>query len=308
MENNTQKPLEAEPEQVQQQEATKTESKLVDARNFLRPNTRLSMPAYIREVWKRRHFTIVANRIRTHESIKDVVLGRVWVILEPFLNLAIYYLVFATFLSFDEGMNNFLGYLLVGLISFNLLSKPLLAFEAMEGPGKNLARTLQFPKLTLVLSYVLRIYIDFLPAFAAMVIFIITIPPHALPTPAWALAPIVYLLAVPFSIGIASIAAALAAFFPDIRLVIRLFARLWFYLSAVFWSVDMLADKPLLYDLARLNPAWTFLDMLRTIFLTGQPPVMSHWIYFTAWSIMLFGLGFVCIWRLDVRMSKALER
>lgn len=280
----------------------------VDARNFLRLNTRLSLPTYIKEVWRRRHFTVMESRARAFGSIKDTMLGQLWLIIEPFLNSAIYYFVFAILLGFDRGMDNFVGYLVIGIISFGLITRSLSATSAIEGSGRNLVRTFQFPKFSLVLSFNLRSYIDFLPTFMAMILFIIVIPPHALPTVAWVLVPLVYLLAVPFTIGVASITATLATLFPDIRFIIGLFSRLWFYASGIFWSVDMFADKPFLQDLMRLNPAWTFLEMLRTILLTGEAPLVSHWVYFGTWSIVLFVIGFVYIWRSEVHMSKALER
>lgn len=280
----------------------------IDAREFTRLSTRPSLSSYIRDVWSRRHFTIMESRARAFGSIKDTALGKIWLILEPFLNSAIYYFVFALLLSFDRGMDNFVGYLVVGLISFGLLQNALSATSAIEGSGRNLVRSFQFPKFSLILSYVLRQYIDFLPTFVAMVIFIVIVPPHALPTPAWALIPLVYLLAVPMVIGIASFTATLATLFPDIRFLIGLFARLWFYASGIFWSVDMFDDKPFLQDAMRLNPAWSFLDMLRTLFLTGEVPPASQWAYFTAWSFGLFFAGFLYLWRSEIRMSKALER
>lgn len=280
----------------------------IDAREFTRLSSRLSMPAYIREVWSRRHFTVMESRARAFGSIKDTALGQIWLILEPFLNSAIFYFVFAVLLSFNRGMDNFVGYLVVGLISFGLLQNALGATSAIEGSGRNLVRSFQFPKFSLILSYVLRIYIDFLPTFVAMVFFIVIMPPHALPTPAWALVPLVYLLAVPLCIGIASFTATLATLFPDIRFVIGLFGRLWFYASGIFWTVEMFDDKPIMQDLMRLNPAWTFLDMLRTIFLTGEAPPLSQWVYFGVWSFGLFFAGFLYIWRSEITMSKALER
>ncbi|MDP9832875.1 ABC transporter permease [Trueperella abortisuis] len=280
----------------------------VDARKFLRLSSRPLITAYVRDVWHRRHFTLMESKARAFGSIKDTALGKAWLILEPFLNSAIYYFIFAVLLSFDRGMDNFVAFLVIGLISFTLLSKGLNATSAIEGSGRNLVKSFQFPKFSLVLSYTLRTYYDFVPTVIAMIIFIVVIPPHALPTTSWTLVPLVYLLVAPLAIGIASITATLATLLPDIRFIIGLFSRLWFYASGIFWSVDMFADKPFLQDLMRLNPACTYLDILRTILLTGSPAAASQWVYLTVWSITLFVVGFLFLWRSEVKMSKALER
>lgn len=304
------------PNELPKRAATKTDNQpitnLVPARydvsDFVSLSMRPTLSSYVAQVWKRRHFTLMESRARAFGSIKDTALGQAWLIIEPFLNSAIYYFIFAVLLSFDRGMDNFVGYLVVGLISFNVLAQSLNATSAIEGSGRNLVRTFQFPKFSLVLSYVMRIYIDFIPTFLAMLIFIVAVPPHSMPMLGWLLVPVVYLLAVPMCVGIASITATFATLVPDIRFVIGLFSRLWFYASGIFWSIEMFSDKPVMQDIMRLNPAWTYLEILRTLLLRGEVPPLSLWIYFGVWSIALAVFGFLFIWRNEINMSKALER
>ncbi|MDY5588837.1 MAG: ABC transporter permease [Arcanobacterium sp.] len=270
--------------------------------------TRVSLRRYLAQAWQRRYFTIMESRARAFGSIKDTFLGKIWLVLNPFLDSVVYYVIFSVLLNFGRGMQNFVGYLVIGVISFGLLTRSLGAYSAIEGNGKRLVQTFAFPKISMILSFTLRNFIDFVPTYLAMLVFIAITPPHAYPTLTWLITPVIYLAIVPFCIGLSAIVATVVVIMPDIRFIINLFSRFWFYGSGVFWSIDMMRNKPLLQDMMRLNPGWATLNLLRNALLANTLPTWDEWAYLLAWSFGLGIIGILVMWANDQKIAKALVR
>ena len=281
---------------------------IIESNKLIRIGVGPQLTAYIKDAYHRRHFSIMESRARAFGSAKDTMLGQIWLILEPFLSSAMYFIIFGFMLGFSRGSENFVAYLVIGLISFNILQKGLTASSAIEGNGKRLVQSFSFPKIALIFSYTLRIYIDFIPTGIAMLIFIIAMPPHAYPTMTWLIVPIIYLAAAPFIFGLAALTSTFVVLIPDLRLLINLFGRFWFYGSGIMWTINMLDGKPIIQDLMRLNPGWVYLEMLRTSLLSNQMPSVEQWLYLLVWSFGIGMIGFLVMWRSDIAIGKALLR
>ncbi|MDP9801224.1 teichoic acid transport system permease protein [Arcanobacterium wilhelmae] len=248
------------------------------------------------------------SNARAYGTIKDTFLGQAWLIVDPFLQAAVYYFIFAVVLGFSRGHSNFVGYLVVGIISFTLLSKNLDSAASVMGAGRDLVRTFHFPKFSLVAAYTLRTYIDFLPTLVAMLFFVILMPPHSYPTLNWLYIPLIYLLVAPFCVGMASIVATLTTLIPDIRFIIGLISRFWFYASGIFWTIEQFAGQPTLQDVMLLNPGWVYLNLLRDVIVYNNTPALDQFIYLGICSLGMFAIGFFVMWRNEEKMSKAMSR
>lgn len=258
---------------------------------------------YIKALWNRRHFIREESQAKAFGSIKNTKLGKIWLILEPFLNAAVYYLIFSVLLNFSRGMDNFVAYLVIGVTFFQFLSKQLSGAAGIMSSGKTLIKAFSFPRASLVFSFTLRSIIDFIPTMVATLIFIAVMPPHAFPTWTWLLFPIAFLLAIPFGAGISLITATLTTLFTDLKFIWPLFTRFWFYGSGIFWSVDMFADKPLAQDIMMANPGWVFLELCRETLAYGVVPPLGMWLYFAAWAFGTFFFGFLLFWSQEERFG-----
>lgn len=293
---------------AKQTEQAAGESSLLDLKQFSKVGMRPTLGEYIREAWQRRYFSVMESQARAFGAVKDTLLGQIWLILNPFLDAAVYFAIFSVLLNFGRGMDNFVSYLVIGMISFNLLTRSLSAYSAIEGNGKRLVQVFAFPKVSMIISYTLRTFIDFMPTYIAMLIFIAVMPPHVYPTLTWLVTPIIYLAVAPFCFGLGALVTTAVVLIPDIRLIVNLLSRFWFFGSGVFWSIDMLEGKPLLQEFMRLNPGWVFLNMLRTALLNNQLPALDQWAYLLAWSFGLGIMGILVMWANDQRIAKALVR
>ncbi|MBM7824601.1 teichoic acid transport system permease protein [Arcanobacterium pluranimalium] len=259
---------------------------------------------YVRGLWKRRQFIIAQSRAKAHVSVKGTFLGRLWLILEPFISSAIYYFIFALLLGFDRGMDNFVGYLVIGVTFFNYLNQQLGAAGSIIPAGMNLIRAFPFPRAALVFAFSVRNVIDFFPTAIATFLFVLVFPPHTFPTWTWLLAVPVFFIAVIFGTGLSFFASALTVLLPDLKFIWPVLTRFWFYGSGVFWSIDMFADKPQYQAIMTANPGWTYLEMMRETILYGQVPGVNLWLYLGTWAVFTFLTGFLFFWRCEGYLGK----
>lgn len=269
-------------------------------------NNRLG--SYLSSLWERRHFIRSESKAKAYGSIKGTALGKVWLILDPFLNAAVYYFIFAILLKFDRGMENFVAYLIVGVTFFNFLSKQLRGGAGIIQGGQNLVRAFNFPWASLVFSFSLRTFYDFLPTLLATLAFIVAVPPHAYPTLTWLLFPLVFALSIPFGVGLAFLSSAATELVSDLKFLLPLISRFWFYASGVFWSVEMFADNSVLQNVMTKNPGWVFLELSRETLIYNEVPGLGLWLYFSAWSFGTFLIGFVIFWRNELRFGRVQDR
>lgn len=269
-----------------------------------RIGTRPGLFSYIRQLLQRRHFIREESRAKAFGSIKNTVLGRLWLILEPFLSAGIYFFIFAVILRFDRGVDNFVAYLVVGVIFFGYLTQHITGGATIMTGGRNLIRAFAFPRASLVLSFARRTGIDFLPTIVAVLLFISIVPPHALPSLTWLATPIAMALAVPFAVGLSLIVATLTTLLKDLKFIWPLLTRFWFYSSGIFWHINMFQEGSLLHTAMQLNPGWVVLELCRQTLIYGTIPPLSMWLYFAAWSFGLFVVGFILFWSQEERFSK----
>ena len=108
-----------------------------------------------------------------------------------------------------------------------------------------------------------------------------------------------YLLLHLFGLGLMLIVARLTAFRPEVKVVVNLFSRAWFFLSGVFFSIERFVDHEAVQQVMMANPAYKFLTAIRDCVVYGTAPSWSLWGGLIAWSVGLFLVGFVFFWQAE---------
>ena len=270
---------------------------LVDDSQFLHLHRRPSLVAYLTSLWERRHFIYADARGRSFETDRDFYLGKFWLVASPLLDAAMYGLVFGLLLRTSRGIENFIGYLIIGVIFFSFLTKYLNTGSTLIRSSKNMITAFQFPRASLVLSQALRSILDSLvPSLVAILAALAAQLSHP-PTFAilWVV-PIIALLHV-FGTGLVFFVARLCFQIPDVQALIKVFQRAWFYTSGVFFSVDRFATQPVVQNIMTANPAYQFLTAIRGAVLYGTPPTLGTMLILIAVSFGTCALGLLYFWR-----------
>src|SRR4029450_3602206 len=66
---------------------------------------RPSLPAYVRQLWGRRHFILAFSRAKLVAQYSQAKLGQLWQVTTPLLNALVYFLIFGVLLNASRGMS-----------------------------------------------------------------------------------------------------------------------------------------------------------------------------------------------------------
>src|SRR5699024_3524463 len=171
---------------------------------------------YVRSLWRRRHFIVADSRARVSSSGRQMLLGQAWLILKPVLEAGVYLIIFGLILKSSRGIDNFLGYLVVGVFLFQYTTRSLTTGGTAVITGRSLIHAFSFPRAALPIAVVIRETLSMFPVLAAMVVLILVMPPGAELSWLWLLFPLVFLLQLVFNFGVAMIASRLVAHTRDV--------------------------------------------------------------------------------------------
>ncbi len=277
---------------------------VVDVSVLQEVGVRPPIRTYMARLWGRRHFIWAEAKARALSGNQGMLLGNGWLVLQPLLQGAMYGVIFGLLLQMSRGIENFIGYLIIGIFLFQFTARSLSGGAGAITGGMTMIRAFNFPRAALPVSVVVRELVGMLPVIATMFVLILAIPPHAELTWRWLLFPLVLGLQAIFNLGVAFMAARFATHVPDLRNMISFVTRLWFYGSAVFFSLDRFVSDPELLAVLEANPMFLVLDMSRDLLLYGATPELYSWVLLTGWALATFLLGFYFFWQAEARYGR----
>jgi teichoic acid transport system permease protein len=121
-------------------------------------------------------FIFADARGRVVSGSRGTVLGMGWLILKPLLDGAAYYAIFGLLLGTGRGVENFIGYLLVGVFVFGYTTRCMNTGSMALLSGRNIVKAFSFPRAALPLGAVVREALTTVPNVATMAVLVLLIP------------------------------------------------------------------------------------------------------------------------------------
>jgi teichoic acid transport system permease protein len=254
---------------------------------------------YTRKVWSYRNFITAYSNARVVASFSTARLGRLWQVLTPLSNAAVYYLIFGVVLNTRGGVPNFIAYLCTGLFVF-IFSQAVVSNNVQAITSNlGLIRALHFPRASLPIALTI---VQLQNMLAAMLVLLVIVLVTGEPVTAqWLLVVPALLLQSVFNAGLGLAMARLGGKLPDLKQVIPFVMRTWMYASAVLYSADLYARHlpPLAANILHANPLLVYIELMRDALLSQAPiasPPLLLWLLGVGWAL-LFGLGgYVYFW------------
>ncbi|AZT96043.1 ABC transporter permease [Brevibacterium aurantiacum] len=259
---------------------------------------RTNLRSYIAALWNRRHFIIAESRAKMSSSTRKNLLGYGWLFLNPLLSVLAFWFIFGFILQTSRGIDNFIGFLVVGVFFFGYTGKCMTGGTGSIRSGASMIKGFQFPRAALPISTVVRNFLDFMPTLLVMVIVLAIVPPLEVITWRVVLVIPVIILQTIFNVGLACFLARLGHKIPDLTNFMSIASRFWLYGSGVFFSIeDRLDNHPALLEAMQYNPMHAYLTLVRNSLLYGVDTDPKMWIVGTVWAFGLLIVGFLFFWR-----------
>jgi len=220
-------------------------------------------------------------------------LGYAWWVIEPLLHMVVYYVVFSLLLA--RGGDNYVAFLLTGLIPWLWFSKSISHAQGSIIGGKELMNQLYVPKLFFPLTKLTQDAVKQSVVFALLLAFLLVYGIDASVTWLW-LVPII-LLQLLFTTGCALLAAILVPFVRDMAFVIPTGLQFMMFCSGIFFNpMDI---SPHLQFWFFLNPMAILLQDYRDVLINNQLPDLQQNLYVLVISLVLISVSAFLYKKLD---------
>lgn len=276
---------------------SKAKPVLVDTKQLARVGARPNFIDYMVSIWNYRHFIFHDSKARVQSGNRQDRLGSAWLLLNPLLNGIGYYLIFGLLLESNRGIENFVGYLVIGVFLFQISTRSIVNGAKAIRSNSNVIQAFNFPRATLIVSVNVRELIASVPVLLAMLLLVLLIDPVEEITWRWLLLIPAVLLQMLFNLGTGFILAPLVARFGDLVHVISFMMRFWLFASCVMFSIERYANWPLIKTIVEINPLYLVLSIVRDSLLYAETPQWQSWVGLAAWALGALCVGVLYFWR-----------
>jgi len=284
---------------------TTAEASALAKESGLKPiGLRPAIPLYLKMIWERRYFVIELSRAREQSNNAESRLGQLWQVLNPLLNIAVYFLIFGIIFAAKRQVDDYISFLVIGVFIFTYTQATVLGGARSIANNLGIVRALHFPRALLPLSVVIE---EFFALGTALVIcFIIVLLNGEGVSFAWLLLIPALMLQTMFNFGLAMILARMTERVRDVTQLLPFLLRTWLYLSGVVFSLaTFTANKPeWISFVLSFNPAAVYIELVRDSLLTSYSVAPITWAYAVFWAFVTLIGGFVYFWKAEERYGR----
>ncbi|MEV4065153.1 ABC transporter permease [Nonomuraea dietziae] len=282
-------------------------SKLAKRYGLRRAIARPRFPAYLRQLWERRHFIMTYATSRNVSKYSSSALGQLWQVLTPMLNAAIYFLMFGLILGGAKGIENYPAFLLTGMFVFTYTQRSVTAGAKSISSNLSLIRALHFPRASLPLAYTIQELQQL--AISMGVLVVIVMITGEWPTWFWLMIPVVLLMQTMFNVGASLVMARVGSTMRDMNQLLPFIMRTWLYASGVFFSiqdkiVEVVGMPQWVANAMYANPAASYIEFMRDILIRDHEPPVWVWMSCVFWAVFALAFGFWYFWRAEERYGR----
>ena len=216
---------------------------------IIEPGTNRYLPD-MKELWRFRNlfYALVWRNVRIR--YKNTTLGAVWILLQPFLQMLVYTLVFGLWARIPVGDIPYSVHVLSGLVLLFFLTRVISESANVVRGNQSLTRKVYFPKLILPCTVTASAMVDL--CVTQLLLLIIMTVQGVTPEATIVLAPIFLLLVVFWAFALSLWFSALGIRFRDLTLLIPVMTMLMMYMSPVIYPITIVPEY--LLPIYALNP------------------------------------------------------
>ena len=266
--------------------------------------TRAPVGQYLKMCWERRHFIIELSEAREKSENSENRLGQLWRLLNPLLNVAVYFLIFGVIFKGRGSVENYISFLVIGVFFFGFTQQAVLGGARSITGNMALVRAFSFPRALLPISVVLEELQTLGPALAICMATVVL--SGAGITWTWLLLIPAIALQAMFNLGLAMVLARITERVRDVARLLPFMLRTWLYLSGVVFPISKIVSTHhnIFGFLLAFNPAAVFVELARDSLLASYSVPPITWAYGAFWAVVMLVIGFYYFWLAETRYGR----
>ena len=224
----------------------------------------------LREIWRYSELLYFLTWRDVKVRYKQTVIGAAWAILQPFLTMVVFSIIFGRLMHVSSGAVPYPVFSFTALLPWTFFATAISRSSTSLVLSANLISKVYFPRLIVPLAAVLAALVDFAIAFVillGMMLFYGIVPGVALLT-----LPFFILLAILTALGVGFWLSALNVKYRDVAYAIPFLTQVWLFVTPVVYSTSIVPRQ--WHWLYGLNPMAGVVEGFRWALLgQGQAPV-----------------------------------
>ena len=230
---------------------------------------------------------------------KQTLMGVGWAVFTPLLNMAIFTVIFTRVVRLDTGLPYPL-YVYAGLLPWTLFASALRFSTVSLTNNATLVTKVYFPREVFPFSQVLVALVDFAVGGSVLAVLIIA---YGIEVTWTALAlPVVLVVQLAFTAGLALLLAMGNLFYRDVRHVFDVLLTVWMFATSVVYPVERVGGR--VGELLALNPMTPIIDGYRSVLLRGELPPAGPFLGAAVVAFATLAIGWVAFHRAELRFAE----
>jgi ABC-type polysaccharide/polyol phosphate export permease len=256
----------------------------------------------IKQLREHKGFILALAQRELNAKYKQSFLGKLWIVIQPFMFMLILTVVFSKFARLPSEGVPYPLFFLTALLPWNFFTNAVGAAPSVIVGQTGLIKQRAFYRLSLVVNRMITESINYFYSLISLVIIFI----YFQVTLSWTMLLIVplFLLQSFLIMGFMMLLSSLNVYVRDIGLATPIITRLWFYLSPVIYSYELIGEEYRKWLI--LNPMTGILDGYRKVLLHHQMPEWIPLAYTVGFSLVIFIIGFIVFNKLEKKFADVL--
>lgn len=257
--------------------------------------------AAARNLWRYRDLVGRMTARNLTVKYKRSVLGFLWTLVNPLMTASVLIAIFSYVVRVD--IDAYWAFLISGYFVWNFVSQTMGSATYVLREYGQLSRAVAFPKEAPILAAALSRLAEFAVEMI-LVLAILALFRHGHVPSSFLWIPLLVLLQVMIALGLALPVATLSAFYHDVEHAMPILLTTLFYVSPVFYSVDLVPEA--VRSLYMLNPLAGLLTLFQTVAYDGQAPEAGLLISVGAVAIVLPAIAYALFNRFEPLVAEVI--
>ncbi|KGX87206.1 ABC transporter permease [Pontibacillus litoralis] len=229
------------------------------------------MKTYLQDIRKRKDLILYLVKSGLKAEHRNSYLGYFWWLLDPLLNVLVYYFLVVVILGRESQEFSYAVFLVIGLVVWRWISSAINASSKSILRYSSIINQVYLPKAIFPLSFTITQLVNFMFGIVVIAIFLIAYGV----TPGWQVVYLPYLILVTlvFLLAIGFVLGFITIFVRDIENIISHIIRIFFYASPIIWEESRLARLGPEYTwITEANPIAIIITSFRDILMFNSSP------------------------------------
>lgn len=221
------------------------------------------------EVWRYRELLYFLTWRDIKVRYKQTILGALWAIIQPFMTMVVFSLFFGGLAQIPSDGVPYYLFSFTALVPWQFFSMGMGQSANSLVGNANLIKKIYFPRLVIPLAAVLGGLVDFVLAFAVLVVMILLSGTVITANIIWL--PFFLLLAFITALGIGLWLSAMNVQFRDVRYLIPFLVQFWLFITPIAYPSSLIENE-LLRAIYGINPMTGVVEGFRWALLGVETP------------------------------------